>query len=96
LSVLLTDEVRRLFWDVDPETVDLERHSDYVLERVMTRGGWDAMKWLRATYPVPRLANFLRRKGMRLPPRERAYWALMAGVTLEDGPGRSRPSWAGP
>jgi hypothetical protein len=94
--VPLPDEVRRLFWDVDPDSVDLERHRDYVLQRVMTRGGWVAMKWLRATYPDAALADFLRRKGMRLPPRERAYWGFVAGERLEAGPGRSRPSWAGP
>jgi hypothetical protein len=84
----LPDEVRRLFWEVDPGTVDLERHSDYVLERVMTRGGWAAMRWLRATYPVSRLADFLRRKATRLPPRERAYRGLIAGGLAGGRPGR--------
>jgi hypothetical protein len=91
----IPDEVVRLFWDVDPTTVDLQRHADYVLERVMLRGGWVAMKWLRATYPQDVLADFIRRKGATLPPREHAYWALIAGVDVEVGPGRSRPAWAG-
>jgi uncharacterized protein DUF6922 len=89
------DEVLRLFWDVDPAAVDLERHRDYVLDRVMTRGGWVAMKWLRATYAREVLADFLRGKGAMLPPRELAYWALIAGVRVEVGRGRSRPGWAG-
>jgi len=89
------DEVLRLFWDVDPASILFDRHSDYVLERVMTRGGWVAMKWLRATYGPEALADFLRRKGAALPPRERAYWGLVAGLRVEAGPGRSRPGWAG-
>jgi hypothetical protein len=90
------DEVRRLFWDVDPASVELQLHRDYVMQRIMTRGGWVAMTWLRATYSVAELAEFLGRKGMGLPPRERAYWGLIAGVPLASGPGGSRPSWAGP
>jgi hypothetical protein len=39
-------ELAWLFWDVDPETIDLGRHRDYVIERVMTRGNWVAMRWL--------------------------------------------------
>ncbi|MCC7384583.1 MAG: hypothetical protein IT384_22235 [Deltaproteobacteria bacterium] len=88
-------EIARLAWDVDPEDIDLDRHADYLLERVMSRGGWEAMRWLRATYRVDRIADFLRRKGQRLPPRERAYWSLIAGVDLPQVPGGGRPEWLG-
>lgn len=87
-------EVVRLFWDVDPDTVDLERHRDYVMERVMARGGWEAMRWLRRTYSIEQMADFLVRKGHRLAPRERAYWALIADVEIPIGPGGGRPPWA--
>lgn len=89
------DCVRRLFWDVDPDAVDLDRHADYVLERVMIRGTWDAMCWLRARYSRDAIADFLRRRGDRLPPRDRAYWALVSGASLPQEPGGGRPSWAG-
>jgi hypothetical protein len=88
--------VASLFWDVDPSSVDLEAHRDYVIERVMTRGGWEAMKWLRRTYDRDQLGAFLLRKGSRLPPRELAYWSLIAEVDLLAGPGGGRPRWAGP
>jgi hypothetical protein len=92
----LPAEVARLFWDVDPADVDLDRHRDYVLERVMARGGWVAMGWLRRAYPPEVLADFLRRKGSRLAPRELAYWAVIAGIELPIPPGGGRPAWAGP
>ena len=44
-------EVERLFWEVDPGTIDLAKHADYVPERVMTRGGWVAMKC--SERPIP-------------------------------------------
>jgi hypothetical protein len=63
----------------------------------MTRGGWDAMCWLRATFDRSTLADFIRRKGTRLPPRDLAYWALIAGVDdMVIGRGGGRPAWAGP
>jgi hypothetical protein len=89
-------EVALLFWDTDPQRVDLERHRDYVMERVMARGGWVAMRWLRQAYPREALADFVRRKGHRLAPRERAYWALIADVDVPAAPGGARPPWAGP
>ena len=89
----MPEDVRILFWDVDPETVDLDAHRDYVIERIMSRGGWAAMGWLRATYPTDVLADFLRRRGERLAPRERAYWALVTGVERVAEPGGGRPRW---
>jgi hypothetical protein len=87
--------VRILLWDVPPETVDLNTHGDYVMERVMTRGNWEAMRWLRRAYAREQLADFVRRKGRQLAPRDEAYWALIAGVELVHRPGGGRPGWAG-
>lgn len=92
----LPPDVARLFWDTEPERVDLREHRDYVMERVMSRGGWTAMRWLRDTYPAEELADFLVRKGGRLAPRERAYWSLIAGIELPSTRGGARPPWAGP
>src|SRR5262249_39214588 len=58
-------DIALLFWDIDPAAIDLDAHRDYVMERVMSRGGWAAMRWLRATYPAEVRADFLRRKGHR-------------------------------
>jgi len=85
-----------LFWDVDPVTIRLPEHADYVIERVMKRGTWDAMCWLRRSFTLAELADFLSRKGERLAPRERAYWCLVTGEHLEPETGGGRPSWAGP
>lgn len=68
----LPPDVARLFWDTEPGRVDLRDHRDYVMERVMSRGGWTAMRWLRDTYSIEEMADFLVRKGARLAPRERA------------------------
>lgn len=89
------DCVQRLFWDVDPDTVELVRHADYVMERVMSRGTWEAMRWLRAAYSREQLADFVQRKGDRLTPRDRAYWSLVAGISGPQAAGGGRPAWAG-
>lgn len=90
----LPPAVTKLFWDVDPAVVDLERHRDYVMERVMSRGTWTAMLWLRSVYSLDALADFVRRKGTRLPPRDEAYWALITGVDIEQRRSGGGPPWA--
>jgi hypothetical protein len=93
--VVIPVELSWLFWDVDPTTIDLERHRDYVIERIMTRGSWLAMRWLIDHVDKPDLAEFLGRRGDRLPPRERAFWSLIADVHAQAMPGGGRPTWAG-
>jgi hypothetical protein len=96
VAAALPPDVARLFWEVDPEQIDLRRHLDYVMERVMSRGGWVAMRWLRETYPPEEMGDFLLRKGARLAPRELAYWSLIAGLEVAPTRGGARPPWAGP
>lgn len=92
----LPPEVERLLWDVDPRTIDLVVHRDFVIERVMTRGGLVAMRWLRTVVERDVLADFLARKGQRLSPRDRAYWRLVCGLPEEpQSPGGGRPQWLG-
>ena len=90
-------EVAALFWEADPGSIDLHLHADYVMERVMTRGTWRAMTWLRRAFPREVLADFVRRKGSTsLAPREHAYWALVTGCRVAATTGGGRPRWAGP
>ena len=93
-SNALPASVRRLFWDIELSDLQLDAHSDYVLERVMQKGGYEAMMWLRRAYTVEVMAEFLRRKGERLAPRERAYWHVIAGLERVLEPGGGRPRWA--
>ena len=42
--------VTKLFWDIKKESVDTERHSAFIIKRVLDYGNVDALIWLRKTY----------------------------------------------
>ncbi len=91
----LPESVVRLLWDVDPDAIDLRRDRALIMERVMSRGTWEAMQWLRRQYSHEDLAEFVRTRGVRrLSPRDLAYWALVTGVEVPSRAGGGRPSWA--
>ncbi len=83
-----------LLWDVDLAQFDQATHAELVMERVMTKGSWEAMKWLRKTYSSESLAEFLRARGHLLAPRDLAYWSLVCEVSLPIARGGGRPGWA--
>jgi len=69
------------FWDCDPEHLDTIKHSDFIMYRIMERGTYDAMCWLKKTYTDHQRYLFLERKGYRvLPFRELNYWLLISGA----------------
>jgi len=44
---------RRLFWDVDPETIDDHAHCRYVIQRVLERGTLEDIRATVAHYTMP-------------------------------------------
>jgi succinate dehydrogenase flavin-adding protein (antitoxin of CptAB toxin-antitoxin module) len=36
----------KYFWDVNPQTLDLEQHKTYIIERLLEQGDLDSLNWL--------------------------------------------------
>ncbi len=48
---------KALFWDVDPQTIDPQKHASYIVERVLTRGTWDEFKILTSYYGMQKVGT---------------------------------------
>lgn len=46
----MPNEVTMLLWDVDPATLDLEKHKTFLVERVLNMGDEVALRWLWQRY----------------------------------------------
>jgi len=44
----LPPSVSRLFWEYQAGAVSWQDHRDFIVERVLARGDWDAIRWVRA------------------------------------------------
>ena len=76
--------LHRFFWEYDPEKIEKDKHADLIKSRIMERGSWQAMVWLKSAYSDAELMDFLCRKGKKiLPLRELNYWAMVSGVSDE-------------
>lgn len=60
-----------LFWDANPASVDLRRHSDYVVARVLEFGDRNAVAWLVASLPAEAFHSVARKSSTRLKPEVR-------------------------
>jgi DNA-binding Lrp family transcriptional regulator len=66
-----------LFWDVNPESIDLRRHADYVVARVLEFGDRNALAWLVVALPAEAFRS-VARKSDRLPPEVRRLADVLA------------------
>lgn len=76
------------FWDVDPFILDTERHSKYIIERVLEHGDDRAVKWLFRKFSREEISAVVR-ESRRLSPKSRTFWSIK--LNLWPGLKRSVP-----
>lgn len=47
---MATLEKVNLFWDIDPKTLDTERHRRFIIGRILARGDLDDFAWAKTMY----------------------------------------------
>jgi hypothetical protein len=73
MAAVLTDSVRRLFWDVSPASVDIRRHARFIIRRVLDYGDAETLNWLRRTYSEDEIRAVVA-SGRGLARKTLAFW----------------------
>ena len=81
----LPESLRPLFWDCDFASVNLGEHRNFVIRRILDRGDWDAITWLRRTLGDVVIRDwFLAKHGGGLDPRKLRFWELILDLPKEE------------
>jgi hypothetical protein len=81
-----------IFWDVDFDAIDLERHANGVIARVLERGRLEDVRWLIESYGLGRIHCFLRDVGSsELTARTLCFWRLV--LDAKEEPWAEPPAW---
>jgi hypothetical protein len=67
------------FWDVDPKQVDLRRHAEYVIARLLEHGDLGAIRWLLSVYSERHIARVVR-QSRQLSRKTANFWRLRFGI----------------
>jgi len=65
-----------LFWDTNPERIDLNTNARYVIERVMDFGRDDEVRWLWNFYDKALMKKVVS-TSRSLRPQSKALWTLL-------------------
>lgn len=74
----LPDFLGNLFWEHDFADLDRREDHDLIVGRILTRGSWDAVSWLRREEGEEAIRRWIERtRGRALDRRRLRYWQLV-------------------
>lgn len=81
-----------LFWEVDVQEIDLEKHADFVLARVLEKGRLEDVRWLMQQYGPQAIHDFFRHVGhSEISDRTRGFWRPV--FDAHDEVWQESPAW---
>jgi len=72
----LPEELRRYFWDVDPNELSFKENSRFIAERILNFGNLDDVKWLFARIDIQDISTLLI-NSRNLNNKTRNFWQTM-------------------
>ena len=80
-STTLPPAVRKLFWDVQPRSLRLDRDEEMIISRVLASGPWETVKWLRSALGDDAIRRWIEEhNGRGLSPQQLRYWQLVLDI----------------
>lgn len=79
----LPEYLHKYFWDVNIEKLDLVGKKYFVIQRLLDKGGVEAVKWTRSHYTEEDISNtFKRLRDFRTPVGY--FWATVLNIPQQD------------
>jgi hypothetical protein len=77
--------IKPFFWDHPFHQLRWDRDRDLIIARLLDRGDWEAVKWLRTRLTDRELKNWLlNHRGAGLSPQKLRYWQLVLELPERD------------
>lgn len=66
-----------LFWDTNPEKIDVKKNARYIIERVLEFGQPDEVGWVFKHYSRRTIKKVMKLTRVQLSGRSKALWSLL-------------------
>jgi hypothetical protein len=77
----LPPQIKKLFWDLEPRSLRLDRDQGMIIGRVLASGPWETVQWLRSVLGDEAIRGWIEEhEGRSLSPPQLRYWQVMLGI----------------
>ncbi len=80
---IISERIKRLFWDVDKDSVDMEKHRSYIIRRIMDFGNMDAVNWMLTAYTPDEIIKVVK-KSRGLSRKSATFWSVYFNIPREE------------
>lgn len=79
----LPEFLKKYFWEIDFENLNLEKRRVYILKRILEYGDEEAVAWMWGNFTEDEIKNILYNyRGLSL--KSANFWAVIVGVKKKD------------
>lgn len=83
MAVEIPDRVRRLFWDVRKDELDLKLHRFFIIARIVDFGDMEDVKWMLETYSKEEIVEVIKnRRGISR--KSAIFWSVYFDIPREE------------
>ena len=75
--------LKRYFWDTDFSSIDPQKFSTYVIERILDLGDMDAIKWLKEEYSQKDITSVVKHT-RRLSHKSANFWTIIYNLNPKE------------
>jgi hypothetical protein len=77
----LPHKLKKFFWECRFEDLDIKNDTDFIIFRLLARGDWDSLIWLRKQVGDKSIKqSIIRRKGRGLDAPRLRFWELILDI----------------
>ena len=80
---VIPERMKRLFWDVHEESVDIKLHRSYIIKRIMDHGDMEDVKWMLETFSSDKIIEVVR-KSRGLSRKSAYFWSAYFRIPKEE------------
>ncbi len=66
-----------LFWDTNPQKIDVKKNARYIIERILELGQPDDIAWMFRQYPRSDIKKVINLPRSQISPKSKALWTLL-------------------
>ncbi len=74
--IKLDAKLKKYFWDVDFNALDVKKNAKYILERILDLGDEEAVKWMQKTFSKKDILNALK-NNRKISKKSLNFWNLV-------------------
>lgn len=66
-------QLKPIFWDIDLQSIDVNKHQNFLIARIAEKGRWKDVQWLKKQFSLSDIKKIIK-KSRSISDKTKNYW----------------------